>query len=124
MKVSLFFRLENIETITRYAISGTGPATLLAGVEALGFISTKFVNRTLDNPDVQFHFTSGTFASDGVLIANGQGVGKEQFKRYYQPLATRYWSLTPRCLREYTREFKLCAGHTILRQDLRDFVGI
>ena len=92
MKVSFFFRLENIDTITRYAISGTGPATLLAGVEALGFISTKFVNRTLDNPDVQFHFTSGTFASDGVLIANGQGVGKEQFKRYYQPLATRYSS--------------------------------
>ena len=101
MKVSLFFRLENIDTITRYAVSGTGPATVLAGVEAMGFISTKFVNRTLDNPDVQFHFTSGTFASDGVLIANGQGVGKEQFKRYYQPLATRYWSLTPRYLREY-----------------------
>ena len=100
-----------------------GPATLLAGVEALGFISTKFVNRTLDNPDVQFHFTSGTFASDGVLIANGQGVGKEQFKRYYQPLATRYWSLTLRCLIEYKRVQIVCS-HTILRQELRDFVGI
>lgn len=70
-----------------YVFNGSGPATVLGGVEAIGFISTKFANVSLKTPDIQFHITSGTFASaDSVHIANTQGVGNEMWKRYFKPL--------------------------------------
>ena len=105
-KISLLSAIANIcreemlDSMVDYVFKGTGPATLLGGVETLGFISTKFVNRSMDNPDIEFHFVSGTFASDGVKIANGQGIGHDMWKRYYRPLENRdAISMTPMLLR-------------------------
>ena len=38
---------------------------MLGGVEGVGFVNTKFVNASLDWPDIEFHFVSGSPASDG-----------------------------------------------------------
>merc|ERR1712020_324738 len=58
-------RYENIPSILKYAMFGTGPLTVLGGVEALGFINTKYANSSLDYPDIEFHIVSGTVGSDG-----------------------------------------------------------
>lgn len=43
----------------------TGPLTVLGGVEGVGFVKTKYVNASEDWPDIEFHFVSGSPASDG-----------------------------------------------------------
>ncbi|EEC06569.1 glucose dehydrogenase, putative [Ixodes scapularis] len=43
----------------------TGPLTLPGGVEGLGFVNTRYANASLDWPDVEIHFASGSPVSDG-----------------------------------------------------------
>ena len=42
-----------------------GPLTVLGGVEGLSFVQTKHANHSLDWPDIEFHFISGSTSSDG-----------------------------------------------------------
>ena len=55
-------RYENIPSVLKYAMFGSGPLTVLGGVEGLGWIPTKFENRSKDWPDIEFHFVSGCLA--------------------------------------------------------------
>ena len=34
-------------------------------MQGLAWVSTKFTNRSADHPDIEFHFVSGSPASDG-----------------------------------------------------------
>ena len=58
-------RYENIPSVLKYAMFGSGPLTVLGGVEGLGWIPTKYENRSKDWPDIEFHFVSGNLGSDG-----------------------------------------------------------
>ena len=53
---------------------GSGPLTVLGGVEGMAWIPTKYENRSKDWPDIEFHFVSGSLGSDG-----GRQVCFEQF---------------------------------------------
>ena len=44
---------------------GSGPLTVLGGVEGMAWIPTKYENRSKDWPDIEFHFVSGSLGSDG-----------------------------------------------------------
>ena len=44
---------------------GSGPLTVLGGVEGMAWIPTKYENRSKDCPDIEFHFVSGSLGSDG-----------------------------------------------------------
>ena len=44
---------------------GTGPLSVMGGVEGLAWIPTKFANRSEDFPDIELHYLSGTPGSDG-----------------------------------------------------------
>lgn len=58
-------RLHSINAVLQYAIWGTGPLTVLGGVEGLAFVNTKFANVSEDFPDIELHFVSGSTNSDG-----------------------------------------------------------
>ena len=52
-------------SVTRTSSVVPGPLTVPGGIEGLGFVKTKHTNQTLDWPDIEFHYVSGTPASDG-----------------------------------------------------------
>ncbi|XP_066580966.1 glucose dehydrogenase [FAD, quinone] [Prorops nasuta] len=67
-------RLVNINSALRYAITEDGPLTSSVGLEAVGFISTKYANQSDDWPDIEFMLTSSSTNSDGgthVKVAHG-----------------------------------------------------
>lgn len=65
-------RLVNINSAVRYAVSEDGPLTSSVGIEAVGFVSTKYANQTDDWPDIEFHLTSASTTSDDqAKIAHG-----------------------------------------------------
>lgn len=73
-------RIFNITTLQEYRENRKGPLTLLGGVEGLGFIHTKYSDRTKDWPDFELHFASGSPVSDG-----------GQHLRYAHGLQRRVW---------------------------------
>jgi len=97
-------RLENVPTILKYAVFGSGPMTVLGGVEGLAWISTSFANKSLDFPDIEFHFISGNPASDGGrMIRKAHGISDKMWN-YFEPLVNKdTWSLIPMILRPKSR---------------------
>jgi len=81
-------RYENIHDILRYAVFGSGPLTATGGVEGLAWVTTKFGNQSDDWPDIEFHFISGSPASDGGrTVRVAQGMSDAMWK-IYEPLVT------------------------------------
>jgi len=97
-------RFENIPSILKYAVFGTGPLTMLGGVEALAWIPTKYTNKSQDFPDIEFHFVGGCPASDGGRqIRKAHGLGDTLWQMYH-PLAMKdTWSLLTMLLRPKSR---------------------
>jgi len=97
-------RYENIPSVLKYAIFGSGPLTVLGGVEGLAWVPTKFTNRSTDFPDIEFHFVSGSPASDGGRqIRKAHGISDAMWQMY-RPLAYRdTWSVIPMLLRPKSR---------------------
>lgn len=97
-------RYENIPSVLKYAMFGTGPLTVLGGVEALGFVPTKYANKTVDHPDIEYHIVSGSSVSDGGRqIRKVHGIGDKMWKMF-QPLAYRdTWNIIPMLLRPRSR---------------------
>lgn len=63
-----------------------GPMTSFGGVEGLGFISTKYANRSDDWPDFEIHLVNGgPNSDDGQTFRRVQGFTKEMWKQVYEP---------------------------------------
>eukprot|EP00092_Neocalanus_flemingeri_P028764 GFUD01031228.1.p1 GENE.GFUD01031228.1~~GFUD01031228.1.p1 ORF type:complete len:650 (+),score=184.87 GFUD01031228.1:243-2192(+) len=97
-------RYENIPSVLKYAVFGSGPLTVLGGVEGLAWVPTKYTNRSTDHPDIEFHFVSGSPASDGGRqIRKAHGISDTMWQMY-RPLAYRdTWSVIPMLLRPKSR---------------------
>lgn len=61
----IMHRMMNVNSALRYAVTEDGPLTSSVGIEAVGFISTKYANQTDDYPDIEFMLTSSATTSDG-----------------------------------------------------------
>ncbi|XP_043190675.1 glucose dehydrogenase [FAD, quinone]-like isoform X2 [Amphibalanus amphitrite] len=93
-------RYENIPSILKYAMFGSGPLTVLGGVEGLGFVKTKYANQSQDWPDVEFHYVSGTPASDGGRqIRKIQGLSEETWQMFKPILFRDSVTIVPMLLR-------------------------
>ncbi|XP_063219270.1 glucose dehydrogenase [FAD, quinone] [Bacillus rossius redtenbacheri] len=94
-------RYENVLSVLNYAMFGDGPLTVLGGVEGLAFLSTKYVNASLDYPDIEFHFISGSTNSDsGRQIRKAHGITEDFYRKVYEPINDRdVWSVFPVLLR-------------------------
>lgn len=90
-------RIENVPTVLNYATMGDGPLTVMGGVEGLAFINTKYANHSVDTPDIELHFVSGSTNSDGgVHLWKAHGLKEEFYKSVYEPINNKdVWSAIP-----------------------------
>lgn len=102
-----FNRIMNVQNLANYFGQGRGPLTAMGGVEGLGFISTKYVNKSDDWPDYEIHLLSGSLSSDtGMIFKRTQGVLDEVYDKVYRPFENRdTFSLYPTMLRPKSRGF-------------------
>jgi choline dehydrogenase len=100
-------RLEKLPYVLRWMVDGSGPLTLLGGIEAIAFIKTKYANQTDDWPDIQFHYASGSAASDGgTHLSKGLGFTKEMWDSVFQPLVQKdTFTIFPTLLRPKSRGY-------------------
>ncbi|CAL4141371.1 unnamed protein product, partial [Meganyctiphanes norvegica] len=100
-------RYENLPSVLKYAMFGSGPLTVLGGVEGIGFVKTKFTNATDDWPDIEFHFISGSAASDGGRqIRKVHGLSERTWQYMFKPISFRdSWSVYPMLLRPKSRGY-------------------
>lgn len=101
----LYSRLENLPALLKYSAFGSGPLTSLGGVEGVAFVSTRFVNASLDWPDIEFHFVSGTHASDGGShLRHALGLRDEYWSHYFSHLVDRdQFSILAKLMRPRSR---------------------
>ncbi|XP_056642947.1 glucose dehydrogenase [FAD, quinone] [Diorhabda sublineata] len=80
-------RLVNLNTAARYAIKEDGPLTSSIGLETVGFIPTKYANKSDDWPDMEFMLTSTTTAADGgTQVKKAHGLTDEFYKAVYEEI--------------------------------------
>lgn len=98
-------RLENSQAMIQYAVLGDGPLTVLGGVEGLAFVNTKYANTSLDFPDIELHFASGSTNSDGgSQIRKIHGLTMPFYEAVYGPISNKdTWSVIPMLLRPKSR---------------------
>lgn len=96
-------RLINVNAALRYAFTEDGPLTSSIGLEAVGFLNTKYANQSDDWPDMNFMLTSASlFADQQAKIAHG--LKKEFFDYTYGDLVDRdTFSILPMMLRPKSR---------------------
>ena len=100
-------RLHSVNAVMQYAIFGTGPLTVLGGVEGLGFVNTKYANASDDFPDIEFHFISGSTNSDGGRqLRKIHGLTKRFYDAVFGAINNRdVWSVLPMLLRPKSKGY-------------------
>ena len=97
-------RFENLPSILKYALHGSGPLTVLGGVEALAWVPTAASNCSKDWPDIEFHFVAGSPASDGGRqIRRAHRISNAVWQMYRPLLWKDTWSIVPMLLRPKSR---------------------
>lgn len=94
-------RFHSMSTVLQYAVFGQGPLTILGGVEGLAYVKTKLANQTIDWPDIEFHFVSGSTNSDGgSQLRKAHGLSDSFYRHVFEPINNRdAWSIIPMLLR-------------------------
>ncbi|XP_022908663.1 glucose dehydrogenase [FAD, quinone]-like [Onthophagus taurus] len=98
-------RIYAASPLLQYAVMGSGPLTILGGVEGLAFVNTKYVNASDDYPDIEFHFVSGATSSDaGAQLRKAHGLSEEFYNKVFEPISNRdAFSFIPMLLRPRSR---------------------
>jgi len=98
-------RLQSIWTVMQYAALDDGPLTMLGGIEGIAFVNTKYANASLDFPDIELHFSSGSISSDGgTQLRKVQGLTKQVYDTIFGPIDDKdAWSVIPTLLRPKSR---------------------
>ncbi|XP_075219565.1 glucose dehydrogenase [FAD, quinone]-like [Lycorma delicatula] len=100
-------RLQAVPVTMEYILNERGPMTTLGGVEGLGFVSSKYANRSIDWPDIQFHMAPASINSDaGVRVRKILGIQDRIYNRVYRPISNRdSWTIMPLLLRPRSRGY-------------------
>lgn len=111
-------RLINLNAALRYAVTESGPLTSSIGLEAVGFLNTKYANQSDDWPDINFMLTSASLYSDQqAKIAHG--LKKEYFDETFGDLVgSDTISILPMILRPKSRGFIKLHSRNPLRYPL------
>ena len=98
-------RYMNLPNILKYAFKESGPLTSTGACEGVAFVKTKYANLSIDWPDIEFHFISGSQVSDGgANIRINYNLRDDIWEEYYEPLAfTDTWQIIPVLLRPLSR---------------------
>ncbi|XP_063368699.1 glucose dehydrogenase [FAD, quinone]-like [Cydia amplana] len=93
----------SLSTLMNYAVNGTGPLTIVGGVEGLAFVNTKYANASDDFPDIEFHFQTRITGTDrGRMFRSIQGIPEDFFNAVFAPITVPTWSIMPMLLRPYS----------------------
>lgn len=111
-------RLVNLNSALRYAITEDGPLTSSIGLEAVGFVNTKYANQSDDWPDMNFLMTSASLFSDAQAKV-AHGLKPKFFDDCYSDLVGRdVFSILPMILRPKSRGFIKLYSRNPLRYPL------
>ncbi|KAK8770206.1 hypothetical protein V5799_013329, partial [Amblyomma americanum] len=84
-KKSCEVKLNSASIILNYAFRKEGPLSIPAGIEAVAFVSTSYVNASLDFPDVEIVLLSVSPASEeGERYLIDTGLTQEAYDKYYR----------------------------------------
>lgn len=113
-------RLVNINSALRYAVTEDGPLTGSVGLEAVGFISTKYANQSDDWPDIEFMLTSSSTNSDGgTQVKRAHGLTDEFYDEVFTNINNRdVFGVFPMMLRPKSRGFLKLQSKNPLRYPL------
>lgn len=100
-------RLNNLPAMLRYVSGSSGPLATFGGVEGIGFISTKYANESMDWPDIEYHFLSGSHGSDnGEFFYKILGLKKLYWNEYYDYLHNiDHFSIITKLMRPHSRGY-------------------
>jgi choline dehydrogenase len=100
-------RLVNLQSAIRYAVTEDGPLTSNIGIEAVGFINTKYANQTDDWPDIEFMCTTASVASDGGnQVRKAHGLKDEFYETMFSDLENKdVFGVFPMILRPKSKGF-------------------
>ncbi|XP_076396211.1 glucose dehydrogenase [FAD, quinone] [Megachile rotundata] len=104
---TVMHRLVNLNSALRYAITEDGPLTSNIGLEAVGFISTKYANQSDDWPDIEFMLTSSSTSSDGgTQVKSAHGLADDFYNNVFGKIGSRdLFGVFPMMLRPKSRGF-------------------
>lgn len=93
-------RFETFPVAMEYIMNERGPMTT-GGVEALAFVNSRYADKSVDWPDVQFHFAPSSINSDGGdHIRKILGLRDSVYNTMYKPLVnSETWTILPLLLR-------------------------
>ncbi|KXJ73585.1 hypothetical protein RP20_CCG015527 [Aedes albopictus] len=113
-------RLVNLNSAIRYAVTEDGPLTSSIGLEAVGFINTKYANQTDDWPDIEFMLTSASTPSDGGdQIKKAHGLKDEFYEHMFSEINNQdVFGVFPMMLRPKSRGFIRLQSKNPLRYPL------
>uniref|UniRef100_A0A0P6FW01 Glucose dehydrogenase (FAD, quinone) n=1 Tax=Daphnia magna TaxID=35525 RepID=A0A0P6FW01_9CRUS len=106
-------RYYTLPALLNYTMNSAGPLASLGGCEGLAWVNTKYADPSGDFPDIEFHFVSGTPASDsGRSIRFNNGVRDDIWEKYYKPVMDKdMWQVIPMLLRpESTGTIRLASS--------------
>ncbi|RZF42366.1 hypothetical protein LSTR_LSTR004174 [Laodelphax striatellus] len=94
-------RYQTLSVALEYIMNEQGPMTSLGGVEGLAFVNTKYNNKSMDWPDIQFHFAPSSVNSDGgEQIRRILNLRDRVYNVMYKPLVNaETWTILPLLLR-------------------------
>uniref|UniRef100_A0A336LLP9 CSON001350 protein n=1 Tax=Culicoides sonorensis TaxID=179676 RepID=A0A336LLP9_CULSO len=96
-------RFPKASTAAEYVLNGKGPLTHLGTIEGIGFVNTKYANKSIDWPDMQLHMLT---SSINIGKSHKMGLKPELFNKVFASLAnTDSWSIVPTLLRPYSRGY-------------------
>ncbi|CAD7087595.1 unnamed protein product [Hermetia illucens] len=89
----------------QYVLNERGPMTTLGGVEGLAFVHTKYSNKSIDWPDIQFHMAPASINSDnGAQVKKVLGLKERVYNDVYKPIGNKdSWTIMPLLLRPRSR---------------------
>ncbi|KAE8747712.1 Glucose dehdrogenase acceptor-like [Frankliniella occidentalis] len=93
-------RFQTVGVGLEYIFNERGPLTT-SGVEGLAFVNSKYANKSIDFPDIQFHFAPSSINSDGgEQIRKILGLRDRVYNTMYKPLVNaETWTILPLLLR-------------------------
>ncbi|KAG8035395.1 hypothetical protein G9C98_006841 [Cotesia typhae] len=93
-------RFQSFSVAMEYILNERGPMSN-PGIEAVAFVNSKFADRSIDWPDVQFHFgPSSTSSDDGDYIRKACNLRDRVYNVMYKPLEkAEAWTILPLLLR-------------------------
>ena len=98
-------RMVNLNSALRYGVNEDGPLTSSIGLETVGFISTKYANRSDDWPDMEFMLTStSTSADGGTQVKRAHGLSDDFYREVFEPINYKdQFGIFPMMLRPVSR---------------------